>query len=216
MEIADIAILQDNPHKNLFEMIETKSDTSLSRIARIQIKQEGYRDRPYLDSEGIVTIGIGHSLQTNGISINELHAILDDIQYRYLLENTSIRNGRIYIKSLASANKIFNKPLSEYDVGLLLMDDLKNVNKEANSVFGSAWSKIDEPRREAIVTMIFNLGLPHFKTFKKFIGHVKNLEWSQAADEVLLSEAARDNITRYYIISSVIRTGDDSYFIGDK
>lgn len=43
------------------------------------IKHEGYRDLPYEDSEGIITIGIGHNLEANSVS--------DDIIQRWFEED---------------------------------------------------------------------------------------------------------------------------------
>lgn len=95
---------------------------------------------------------------------------------------------------------------------LLLADDLKLVKKDAEQVFGSDWQKIDAIRREAILDMVYNLGLPHFKSFVNFIDAVRKQNWKRAASELLLSEAARKNYSRYNRISLVIDTGEEKYF----
>ena len=95
---------------------------------------------------------------------------------------------------------------------LLLTDDLNMVRKQAESVFGSQWLQIDAIRREAIIDVVYNLGLPHFKEFKKFIAAVTAKKWHDAAAELLLSKAARQNITRYHRAAAVIETNDERYF----
>lgn len=204
--------VEPNPHIEHINVLENEAGMPLSRIAQIIIQEESVSSVPYSDSNG-AAIGVGRNLTTNGVSVAELHAIVGDIDYEYVLSNTSVRNGRIYVKSVDIANQIFRKPLSEEDIELLLADDLKNVTMEAISVFGSdLWNQIGEPRREAIIDILFNLGLPHFKQFVNFIDAVKQQDWKQAASELLLSEAARQNYSRYNHVALVIDTGDEKYF----
>lgn len=201
-----------NPHETEIKRLESESGVFLSRISKLIIAEEGTRSRPYLDPNKQVTIGIGRNLQGNGISVSELHAIAADIDYRLLMRESHIRNGRVYIGSINLANKVFAKPLSEYDIQLLLADDLKNVVKEAEQVFGNTWQRLDSVRKEVIVDVLFNLGLPEFRQFVKFIAAVNTGNWDVAASELLLSEAARENIVRYHRAATVLRTGDAKYF----
>ena len=182
----------------------------LSRIARLIIRDESKRLRPYGKPPHI---GVGRNLRDNGISVAELQAIVNDIDYDVVLKETHVQNGRVHINSLDLANRIFTRRLTEHDIGLLLTDDLNTTRKDAVSVFGqSVWDSIDGVRKEAILDVIFNLGLPHFKTFVNFIGAVKQGNWDTAAAELLLSEAARENVIRYYRNATVLRTGDAKYF----
>lgn len=211
----DTDITDISPHIEVKKNIESNAGTRLSTIAKLIILEqdrEGKRYEPYLDGSNIVTIGIGRSLQTNGISTNELYAIVKNPNPEYLFNNTHVRNGRFYISSLSVAKQIFTQPLTEHDVQLLLMDDLKNVTKEAKSVFGAQWEQISEPRREAIIDTLFNLGLPHFKQFHEFINAVKSQDWEKASLELIRSEAASKNYARYSRNSAVIHTGNASYF----
>ena len=201
-----------SPHLSHVQSIEKEAGMPLSRIAKLIIRDEGVRTKPYLDPNGVVTIGIGRSLETNGVSIVELHALNSTPDYRTILNKTTVQNGRIKIKTLADANKIFTRPLDKHDLELLLTDDLKVTKADAVTVFGDTWDKIDTVRQEAILDVIYNLGLTHFKGFHNFIASVKKQDWQKAASDLLLSEAARENITRYHRSASVIQTGDEKYF----
>ena len=131
----------------------------LSRIAELIIRDEGKRKRPYADTGGAPSIGVGRNLRDNGISVAELQAIVNDIDYDVVLKETHVQNGRVRIGSLDLANRIFPNPLTEHDIGLLLTDDLNNVRREAVSVFGqSVWGLIDGVRKESIIDILFNLG----------------------------------------------------------
>ena len=202
-----------NPHTQAIGTIETGAGMRLSRIAALIIRDESKRNRPYPDKNGVPTIGVGRNLRGNGISVAELQAIISEIDYDVLLRETHVQNGRIRIGSIDLANKIFTSSLTEHDIALLLTDDLNNVRKEAVAVFGqSVWGSIADVRKEAILDVVFNLGLPHFKTFVNFIGAVKASDWDKAAAELLLSDAARENILRYHRNATVIQTGDAKYF----
>lgn len=185
--------------------------SAFSRISGIIISEEGVSFEPY-EKKGIVHIGVGRSLQTNGISISELFAIVSEPDLRYVMERATISRGRIKIDSLEVAHRVFPHPLTEHDLELLLTDDLKNVKSEAVRVFGDHWHQIDTVRQEAIIDILFNLGLPHFLGFVNFIDAVKIQDWKTAASELLLSEAARQNYSRYNHVALVIDTGDEKYF----
>ena len=171
----------------------------LSRVATLILPEEGVRVHPYLDSKGNVTAGIGRNLSGNGISIAELKAIAGELDYDLLLRETHIEKGRIRIKALDLANRIFVKPLTKADIHLLLLDDLKSTQNDAVTVFGAElWGKIGENRKEALLDTIFALGLPHFKEFEKMIGAIKAGNWNDAATELLKSEAADEAPGRFF------------------
>ena len=202
-----------NPHTQAIATIETSASMPLSRIAKLIIRDEGDRSRPYLDPNGTPTIGVGRNLRGNGISVAELQAVVTEIDYGVVLRETHVRNGRVRINTLDLANRIFTKPLTEHDIQLLLVDDLNSVRKEAVGVFGqSVWSSIAETRKEVILDTLFNLGLPHFKTFVKFIDAVKQGNWKEAASELIKSEAADENPERFFRNFRVMKTGDTKYF----
>lgn len=208
-----IPVIQEpHPHRDHIDRLEKLAGTPLERVANIIIAHEGVREKPYLDTSGKVTIGIGRSLTTNGISTEELHAIVSEIDYKHILSNTTVQRGRILINSLEDANRIFKEPLTKEDIQLLLADDLKVVTAEAKSVFGEMWASIDTPRQEVIIDVLYNLGLPHFKEFKHFIESVKTKNWQKAASDLLMSEAARQNVNRYIHNAAVLQSGDEKDF----
>ena len=207
--IADPSI---NPHIDKIEQIELLAGMELSGTVEYVIREEeGISYIPYLIGEN-VHLGIGRNLTGNGISMAELIAISPNPPYKVIFESATVKNGRVYISDLPTARQIFPVKLSSHDIHLLFIDDLRIIEEEAEQVFGSVWNEIDQTRKEAILDMIYNLGLPHFKSFHKFIADVRVKDWNAAASEVLLSEAAQENIDRYNRIYNIIRTGDERYF----
>ena len=201
-----------NPHSEAIKAIEADSGVFLSRVALLIMRDEGERKTSYLDSAGKVTIGVGRSLQTNGVSSVELHAIVDSVNYKHILQKARVQNGRIYIDTLPIAKQVFPNPLTDADVQLLLTDDLRRTATEARGVFPKVWGQLDGARKEAIIDVLYNLGLPHFKQFEKFIGDVKRQDWQSAGNELLKSAAARKNPSRFFRDYHVITTGDSRYF----
>ena len=195
-----------NPHAETIKKLDETAGLQISTLATRIIQDEGKRATPYLDTTGAVTIGVGRNLTGNGISVAELHAILATPNYKHLLQHTRIQNRRIYIQTLLVAEKIFEAPLTEHDIQLLLVHDLSRTVTEAKSVFGQHWERISASRQLAILDVMFNLGLPRFKTFHKFIEAVKKGEWKTAASEILLSQASRKNPLRYHRIATIIQT----------
>ena len=209
---AETPAVVPNRHADIIASVDADAGMFLSRVATLIIRDEAKRTHPYLDTKNNVTIGVGRNLSGNGISVEELHQIVKSVDYRYLMNNTSINGSRVYIKSLSVAQKVFADGLIQSDVQLLLVHDLNRVRAEAEQVFGEVWSRLDSVRREAILDVLFNLGLTHFKEFHKFIASVKKQDWQVAATELLLSQAARENIARYHRNATVIQTGDAKYF----
>ena len=78
--------------------------------------------------------------------------------------------------------------ISRYEAEVMLVSDIERCYNELE-VFG--WfSGLDIVRQEAMVDLLFNLGLPRFLGFKKMIRHLSNKEYSQAAAELLNSRYA--------------------------
>ena len=78
--------------------------------------------------------------------------------------------------------------ISRYEAEVMLVSDIERCYNELE-VFG--WFVgLDVVRQEAMVDLLFNLGLPRFLGFKKMIRHLSNKEYSQAAAELLNSRYA--------------------------
>ena len=201
-----------NKHVSKIQEIEKSAGVPLSRLTALIIRDEGSRPRPYLDATKTPTIGIGRNLKSNGLSIDELHAIANDIDYQLLLKAADISKGRVRINSLDLANRIFREPLTPADIQLLLTNDLHTTVRETEKVFASIWHDFNDGRKEALIDTVYNLGLPRFQKFVRFIAAVKSEDWETAAAELLRSRAAAQNPVRYFRNAAVIRTGNGKYF----
>lgn len=134
----------------------------MNKLERELIRDEGLRLKPYLDSVGKLTIGVGRNLDDNGIS--------------------------------------------EAEALMMLRNDIANSQQELER-FG--WFRqLDSRRKDAILNMHFNLGLPRLLSFKKMIAALEQGKWDKAADEALNSRWAEQVGERAVRISSIIRHGE--------
>lgn len=78
--------------------------------------------------------------------------------------------------------------ISEDEATYLLQTDIDRCYSEL-SVF-TWFHELDQIRQEALISMLFNLGLPRFLTFKKMIARLKEKRYSEAANEMIRSRWA--------------------------
>jgi len=124
-------------------------------------RHEGLRLKPYLCSEGKITIGFGRNLEDMGIS--------------------------------------------EKEAEMLLMSDIQRCYEELD-VF-SWFHDLDQVRQEAMVNMLFNLGLPTFLEFKRTLKFMAERAYFQAAAEMLDSKWANQVGDRAKELAYMVETG---------
>lgn len=73
----------------------------------------------------------------------------------------------------------------------MLMNDIGRCCIEATSIFGTEFYPLQNNVKTVIIDMLFNLGKPRFKGFKRMIKAIKNKDFDLAAKELLDSRYAR-------------------------
>ena len=134
----------------------------MTKLERELIRDEGLRLKPYLDSVGKLTIGVGRNLDDNGITESEAKA--------------------------------------------MLRNDIANSITELQR-FGW-YNRLDSRRKDAIINMHFNLGLPRLLSFKNMIAALDEQDFKRAADEALDSKWAQQVGERALRIANILRYGD--------
>ena len=132
-------------------------------IEQMLIIDEGIRLKPYRDTVGKLTIGVGRNLEDIGITEEEALFLLDN--------------------------------------------DIKKAKEDVKKVFGEVYYELDPVRKSVLINMMFNLGLPRFLTFKKFIQAVKEKDFIKASQEMLDSKWANQVKDRAKRLSFMMRTG---------
>ena len=135
---------------------------SSSDLKGMLIRHERVMLKPYLDSKGKITIGVGRNLDDMGITADEA---------MHLLEN-----------------------------------DIARVRLEIGRSL--PWFKdLDDVRQDAVIDMVFNLGLTRFMSFKALISAAQKKDWDRVASEMLNSVWASQVKGRAVELAGMMRTG---------
>lgn len=94
--------------------------------------------------------------------------------------------------------------ISENEALILLANDIKRCEIEASQF---AWFRYLSPvRQDVILCMLFNLGLPRFKGFKKMISAIQKGDYIEAADQMLDSKWAEQVGDRAETLATMMET----------
>lgn len=89
---------------------------------------------------------------------------------------------------------------------MLLDNDIATVRREAERAF--PWfSHLSPVRKDVVLNMAFNLGLPGFRRFKKTIAAIKAEDWEKAAREMLNSRWAKQVGKRAEELAAMMKRG---------
>jgi lysozyme len=141
--------------------------------------EEGLRLRPYVDSLGKCTTGIGCCLDT---------APLDATERAYIGHD-----GRTLPITLTQA-----RWLCAYRV--------QGVLRELDQAL-PWWRRLDAPRQRVLAIMTYNMGVPHLCCFKVALSAMQLGRWSEAAAAMLDSKWATQVGERAQRLARTMRSG---------
>ena len=95
--------------------------------------------------------------------------------------------------------------INEDEAFLMLDNDIKNSAAELESF--SWWEDLDQVRKDCLINMVFNLGMPTFKKFKGMISAIENKNFELASLEMLDSRWANQVKNRAKELAEQMRTG---------
>lgn len=122
------------------------------------IRDEGLRLKPYKDSEGILTIGVGRNLEARGISDEEAGVLLrNDIA----IAVADLDRNAVWWRTLSDnrqrglANMCFNLGWSRLSGFKNMLESLKNgdFDAAAREALQSKWARQVGARAERIATL---------------------------------------------------------------
>jgi len=111
--------------------------------------------------------------------------------------------------TIGVGRNIEERGLSDDEIDFILDNDIKIVMNEVSDTFDWFFD-ITEIRQRVVADMIFNMGLPRFKQFKKMIAALEDGAWSEAADQMLDSKWADQTGARADRLSLMMRDDEDS------
>ena len=133
-------------------------------LERDIIREEEYREVPYLDSNGLWTFGIGTCLERSPLTA---------AQWKLLLDAQTIE---VRITLLGAQ--------------MLMREKLNSVITSLRSSI-LVWNSLNEVRQRVLISMGYQMGAGFVQEFPKFIAAVNRFDWKTAAIEGLDSKWAR-------------------------
>ncbi len=97
--------------------------------------------------------------------------------------------------------------LSDDEIAYLLANDIARCEKEIAERF-DWFDDLDDVRQDALVDMVFNLGISRLAQFQNMIAALAESRFDDAAAEALDSKWARQVGQRAQTVAAMIRTGE--------
>ena len=108
--------------------------------------------------------------------------------------------------TIGYGHNIEDNGISKKAADLILADDLAAARHDCTRL--SWFEDLDENRQLVIINMVFNMGLPTFKQFKRTIHFLDMGMFPEASEEMLDSKWADQVGTRADELSEIMRTGE--------
>lgn len=163
---------------------KTETQTLVQRLERY----EGRVEHIYLDTEGYVTVGVGH-LIVNADAAKRLNFVHQKTNKKATEDQIveDYNSVKKQVKGLvANSYRRFTKlKLSNVDIDKLTNQHVAQFERELGKIYGSeAFSNYPSKVRLALFDMIFNLGMTKLRNeFVNFNLHIKDRDWLLAAEE---------------------------------
>jgi lysozyme len=148
-----------------------------SKIIEILKRHEGFAARAYYGPERVKTIGYGYNMD-----LNPLHLTIFEL------------------------DRISNKGISVETAENLLIDLVYKI-KFALDKEVPWWSKIDQPRKDAIMDIVYGLGINKLTELKVILDLIQHGDYEKASKEILNAKWTNRFIDRAEEISKIILNG---------
>lgn len=130
------------------------------------------------------------------------------------LENMLIRHEGLRLKpyrctagklTIGIGRNLDDNGITEAEARMMLNYD---IEVSRSKLLRYKWfNKLNNPRQDAIINMVFNLGMPRFLGFKRTIGYLKLEDYENAAIEMMDSKWANQVGDRATELAAIILTG---------
>lgn len=109
--------------------------------------------------------------------------------------------------TIGCGRNLTDKGISLLEADVLLDHDITEAAAEVTAAFPWSVTGLDDVRREALINMVFNLGIGGVQKFTKALKALEVQDWTTAAKEMLDSKWAQQVGTRAQRLADQITTG---------
>ena len=136
-----------------------------SSKGRDQVKKdEGSRDKGYLDSEGILTIGVGFNLKR------------DDAEEQLIMAGVKPAD-------VASVMKVGGKSLTPEQIDTLLQTSFQKAEKDMRDLYPTS-DAMPQDVKDVLINMSFQMGKQGLRDFSKMNKAIGKGDWKEAKKEM--------------------------------
>ena len=173
----------------------------MKKLIEQLILHEGIRFRPYKDTVGKLTIGVGRNIDDKPIIASEQQKLFGSVLTQEELSKT------------------LNKGITKQQAEMLLVWDIADATKDAQALL-SNFDTLSQQRQYVMIDMAFNMGRKGLGTFKNTLKMVNDGKYTEASENMLKSKWAtqvkgrairlsimmRDNIFHDQVTTQMIRS----------
>jgi GH24 family phage-related lysozyme (muramidase) len=140
---------------------------------------------------------------------------MDAVDYRTLLdqltriEGASLAPYRDAAGNLIVAPDDYVERMGVRGTGLAVLElDVRAVARELEEQWPTV-SKLDVVRQRVLIHLGFNMGVRGLLTMMRLVSAVESRFWETAADDMLISQWAKQEPRRASVLAAMMRTGRD-------
>jgi lysozyme len=141
------------------------------KTLRQQLEQdEGRRSNPYQDSKGLWTVGIGRMIDKThggGLRTEEIARLLQN-------KSRQMYDSKHYPYQDCPA--FWSVPLSDEEIDYLLNNDIAEKTDDCKKLYPN-FDNIQPAKQDALINMMFNMGLETMSTFVRTVAAVNAGDW---------------------------------------
>lgn len=191
-------------------MAKGTQQASARKIAENSIRRhEGTRNKAYLDTEGVLTIGVGLALARLEIVDEIVEPAVVAVKAVKAIKEKKDKDGTVIQEGVPGAKAVeaqdaVTRPsikvipinsLSKEIIDILLGNKILRAIREA-ALLVKHWEQLSEPRQSVLIEMAYQLGGKGLESFVKMRKAVSEKDWETASAEGLDSKWARQTPER--------------------
>lgn len=164
----------------------------MTTIVKLLKFEEGYRDKPYVDTEGYPTVGYGFLLGPKIPGTKTTRASECKRLYTFTLPQAA---GDVWL--LDNVARIYGDMLRYQRINAAIISCAQ----------GSQSNIMDNPRVAVLISMAYQMGVEGLNEFVNTLRHIGNMDWFQAETGMLKSKWATQTPLRARRHALQMRTG---------
>ncbi len=140
---------------------------------------------------------------------------MDEVDYRMMLdqllriEGVGLAAYRDATGNLIVAPDHYVERMGVRGTGMAVLEvDVRAVARELDELWPTT-GKLDGVRQRALIHMAFTMGVRGLLTMTRLVSAVESRFWETAAEEMLISQWAKQEPRRAIVLAAMMRTGRD-------